>query len=485
MNDVFGAPSPLLIGGELVPAEGGATFDNINPTTEEVLGQAANASLSDARAAIGAARAAFDDTPWATNLDFRVHCLTQLRAALEKNIEELRTILVAEAGCPISFSRSIQLDGALGEIDLAIDLARNYEWERPLPSAAPSQSVLRREPRGVLTAITPFNYPAYLDLRKAAPALAAGCTVVLKPSPETPWCAAYIAKMAREHTDLPAGVLNVITSSDVAVASALTSDPRVDMVSFVGSTATGRQIMHQAADTLKKLVLELGGKSASIILDDADVATAAAVAAGVGLHAGQGCGRLTRFIVPRSRYDEAVEAARAAFAKIPVGDPADEATIQGPQVSEAQQQRIFGLIETAKREGARVAFGGSGRPPGLDRGFFVEPTLFVDVNPDSTIAQTEIFGPVAVMMPYNSDDEAVAIANNSSYGLSGAVTSGDLQRALGIARRVKTGHLIVNGAAPGLDTPFGGWKQSGIGVDSGLMGFEEHLAVKNMGTPAA
>jgi aldehyde dehydrogenase (NAD+) len=242
--------------------------------------------------------------------------------------------------------------------------------------------------------------------------------------------------------------------------------------------------MHQAADTLKKLVLELGGKSASIILDDADIPTAAAVAAGVGLHAGQGCGRLTRFLVARSRYDEAIEVAREAFAKIPVGDPADETTIQGPQISAAQQTRILGLIETAKQEGARVAFGGSGRPPGLDQGFFVEPTLLVDVDPDSMIAQTEIFGPVAVMMPFDTDDEAVAIANNSAYGLSGAVTSGDFDRALAIARRVRTGHLIVNGAVPGLDTPFGGWKQSGIGVDSGLMGFEEHLAVKNIGTPA-
>jgi aldehyde dehydrogenase (NAD+) len=202
------------------------------------------------------------------------------------------------------------------------------------------------------------------------------------------------------------------------------------------------------------------------------------------LHAGQGCGRLTRFIVARSHYDEAVEIAREAFARIPVGDPTDERTIQGPQVSASQHRRVLGLIETAKNEGARVAFGGSGRPSGLDRGYFVEPTLFVDVHPKSTIAQTEVFGPVAVMMPFDTDDEAVEIANNSPYGLSGAVTSGDFNRALSVARRVQTGHLVVNGAVPGLDTPFGGWKQSGIGVDSGLMGFEEHLAVKNMGIPA-
>ncbi|GAA4548376.1 aldehyde dehydrogenase family protein [Pseudonocardia xishanensis] len=484
MTGAFDGPSPLLVGRELRAAESGRTFENIDPTTEEVLGLAADGTLRDADAAMAAARVAFDDTGWADDLEFRLHCLVQLKAALEKNVEELRTILVKEAGCPISFTRSVQLDGALGEIDLAIDLARSYEWERPLVAVGDRLSTIRREPRGVMAAITPFNYPAYLDLRKIAPALAAGCTTILKPSPETPWCAAYIAKMAFEHTDLPPGVLNVLTSSDTEVAASLTSDPRVDMVSFVGSTATGRRIMHQAADTLKKLVLELGGKSASIILDDADVAKAAAVAAGVGLHAGQGCGRLTRFIVPRSRYAEAVDAARDAFARIPVGDPADEATVQGPQVSAHQHRRVLGLIETAKSEGATVAFGGSGRPPGIERGYFVEPTLFTDVDPDSTIAQTEVFGPVAVMIPFDTDDEAVAIANNSSYGLSGAVTSGDPKRAMAVARRVRTGHLIVNGAVPGLDTPFGGWKQSGIGVDSGLMGFEEHLAVKNIGTPA-
>jgi aldehyde dehydrogenase (NAD+) len=476
------AEDRLLVGGVLRSAHQGRTFSNIDPTTEEILGVAADAATSDAIDAIEAARQAFDAEHWSTDLPLRIRCLQQLRDAIIEHKEELRQVLVHEAGCPLYFTRSVQLDLAWLEIDRAVEHAERYDWERPV-DASGMASVLRREPRGVVSAITPFNYPLYLNLRKSAPALAAGCTVILKPSPETPWSASVLGRLVAEQTDIPAGVFNVLTSTDLTVGEMLTSDDRVDMVSFVGSSAVGRRIMAQAASSLKKLVLELGGKSAMVILDDADISVAAAVAAGVGLHAGQGCARLTRFLVARSRYDEAVEVARQAFGKIAVGDPSDEVTIQGPQISKRQQERIFGLIDGAERDGARCVFGGSGAPDGLSTGFFVKPTLLVDVDPDSTIAQEEIFGPVAVMIPFDGDDEAVRIANNSAYGLSGAVHSGDLDRALRVARRMRTGSVLINGGSGGPNAPFSGWKQSGIGWDNGVMGFEEHLEVKVLGLP--
>ncbi|MGE3621097.1 MAG: aldehyde dehydrogenase family protein [Acidimicrobiia bacterium] len=473
----------LLIGGDLRPAEGGRTFENIDPTTEQPIGLAPDASVEDASAAIAAARAAFDRGIWRDDLDQRIHCLEQFRAAIVRNSDELREVLIQEAGCPSSFTKGMQLDGVPTFIDEAIEVARSYAWETHTAAYAGGPAgVLRREPRGVVAAITAFNYPLLLNIRKAAPALAAGCTVVIKPSPETPWSATVLGRIIAEETDFPAGVLNVVTSADVEVATLLTTDPRVDMVAFVGSSAVGKAIMAQGADTLKKVVLELGGKSAMVICDDADVATAARTAAGVGLHAGQGCSRLTRFLVQRSRYDEALEAAVDAFSQIVVGDPRDEDVVQGPQISSRQQKRVLELIDGATQEGARRLFGG-GVPAALPRGYFVQPTLFADVDPDSTIAQTEVFGPVAVMIPFDTDDEAVAIANNSRYGLSGAVVSGDVERAMGIARRMRTGEVAVNGARPGNNLPFGGWKDSGVGVDSGVMGFEEHLEAKALGIP--
>jgi aldehyde dehydrogenase (NAD+) len=474
----------LTVDGELRAASDGATYTNQDPTTEEIIGVAGDATVGDAAEAIAAARRAFDTTSWSQDLDFLIHCLEQLKAATIANTDALREILISEAGCPLSFTRGVQLDLATGPIDDAIALARDYEWETPLPGDDRSAPILRREPRGVVAAITAFNYPLFLNLRKVAPALASGCTVILKPSPSTPWSASFLGRMAVEETDLPPGVLNVLTSSRPEVGVELTSSAGVDMVTFVGSSAVGRSIMAQAAPTLKKLVLELGGKSASIILEDADVAAAATVAAGVGLHSGQGCARLTRFLVHRSRFDEAVESATAAFGKIVVGDPRDESVIQGPQITEAQQSKVFGLIERALGEGAKAAFGGPERPERLERGWFTQPTLLVDVEPDSEIAQTEVFGPVAVMIPFDTDDEAVAIANNSAYGLNGAVTSGDLDRALSVARLIRTGQVIVNGGGTGPAAPFGGHKQSGIGVDNGPMGFAEHLNVKPLGLPA-
>lgn len=482
-NDLRGnlGEDRLFVAGTLRKAHNNETFENVDPTTEQVLGLAADADSADADEALAAAREAFDRREWSTNVDLRVRCLEQLKRAIVEHSDELRAVLIAEAGCPLSFTRSIQLDEATVEIDDAIREAQNYGWERAFDETG---SILSREPRGVVSAITPFNYPLYLNLRKTAHALAAGCTVVLKPSPETPWSASVLGRLAAENTDLPAGVFNVLTSTDPDVSHMLTADARVDMVAFVGSSAVGRQIMAQAAPTLKKLVLELGGKSASVILDDADLSAAAAVAGRVGLHAGQGCSRLTRFLVARSRYDEAVAIARSAFGAIVVGDPRDEATIQGPQISRRQQERVIGLIERAVGDGATVAFGGRGVPADRPTGFFVEPTLLVDVDPNSEIAQEEIFGPVAVMIPFDDDDHAVEIANNSVYGLSGAVNSRDEDRALSVARSLRTGQVLVNNSPVPTGSPFSGWKQSGVGLDNGILGFEEHLETKIIGVAA-
>lgn len=475
----------MLIDGALRPSASGAEFDNIDPSTEEVLGSAPDAAPSDLDRALTSARREFDEGTWAHDLDFRVHCLRQLHDALTESFDELREVVIAEAGSPIALTRGAQVDYAVVEITDAIDRAVAYPWERPLEDAGSAGvAILRREPRGVVAAITAFNYPLYLNLRKAAHALAAGCVVVLKPSPLTPWSATVLGRIAHERTDLPAGAFQVITAGGTDLSAALTGDPRVDMVSFVGSSAVGREIAKQTAPSLKKTVLELGGKSAAIALDDADVAAIAQTAAGVAVHAGQGCSRLGRLLVARPLFDDAVDAAREAFAAIAVGDPREESTVQGPQISRQQQQRVLGLIETAKTEGAKAISGG-GVPAHLERGFFVEPTLLVGAHPDSTIAQTEVFGPVVAMFPFDDEREAVQIANNSTYGLSGAVLSADTERAMEVARRIRTGQVVVNGVHPGMHSPYAGWKQSGVGLDGGTLGFEEHLEVKAIGRPAS
>jgi aldehyde dehydrogenase (NAD+) len=343
-----------------------------------------------------------------------------------------------------------------------------------------------REPIGVVGAVTPWNFPFMLNLSKIVPALAAGNAVVLKPAPDTPWSATFLGRLAAEQTDLPPGVLNVVPSADpAAVGELLSSDPRVDMVSFTGSTATGRRIMARGAETLKKVFLELGGKSANVVLDDADLASVVPSGSMICMHGGQGCAITTRMLLPRSHYDEAVAMLVTAFENVPYGDPTDAGNIMGPLVNARQRDRVLGYIEKGKAEGATLAVGG-GRPAHLERGYFVEPTLFVDVDPDSTIAQEEIFGPVLAVIRYEDDDDAVRIANNSTYGLSGAVTSKSLDRAMGVARRIRTGTVSVNGGLWfGPDSPFGGYKQSGSGREHGVAGFEEYLETKTLGLPAA
>jgi aldehyde dehydrogenase (NAD+) len=438
-------------------------------------------------AAIAAARRAFDETDWSTNHEFRKRCLTQLADALKKAKEELRAIVVAEAGSPVLLTYAVQCDIYVDAMPYWAELAASYEYERPMRDIAfmgqPQRRRLRREATGVVGAITPWNFPVYLNLCKLGPALAAGNSIVIKPAPDTPWSATNLGRIIAEHTDIPAGIVNVVASSDHLVGEMLSTDPRVDLVTFTGSTATGRRVMECASATVKKVFLELGGKSAMIVLDDLDASKALA---GIGMlctHAGQGCAITTRVLVPRKQYPRAVEAAKASFEKLAYGDPTNPAHLMGPVVSRKQHQRVLGYIEKGKRDGARLVTGG-GVPKHLTKGFYVEPTLFADVDPDSTIAQEEIFGPVLCLIPFEDDDDAVRIANNSIYGLSGSVSSADEERALAVARRIRAGTISVNGGMWfDVDSPFGGYRQSGVGRENGLMGFEEYLETKVIGLP--
>ncbi|MQY17094.1 aldehyde dehydrogenase [Nocardia macrotermitis] len=480
--------TPLLIGGKLVPG-GSGVFATINPATEEVLGHAADASPEDMDAAIAAARAAFDDTDWSRDHAFRAHCVRQLRDAMQAHIEELREITIAEVGAPVMLTSGPQLEGPVADLSFAADLAESYSWETDLglgeTMGISSRRVLRREAVGVVGAITPWNFPHQINLAKIGPALAAGNTVVLKPAPDTPWCAAVLGKLVVEHTDIPAGVLNIVTSQDHSLGARLVEDPRVDMITFTGSTNTGRAVMTGAAATLKRTFLELGGKSAAVVLDDADIAGAAGFTAfSVAVHAGQGCALTTRLVVPRASYDAAVEAAAKAMAGLGAGDPTKPGTICGPLISARQRDRVQSYLDSALREGGRFATGG-GRPADRDRGFFIEPTVIAGLDNSATVSQEEIFGPVLVVIPHDGDQDAVRIANESPYGLSGSIWGTDPERVERAVAGVRTGTLGVNGGQwYNADAPFGGYKQSGIGREMGVAGFEEYLETKLVATPA-
>lgn len=480
--------SRLLIDGKLVEGSGG-TFETVNPATEEVLGVAANADESDMGAAIGAARTAFDETDWSTNTELRVRCLRQLREALQANIEDLRELTIAEVGAPRMLTAGAQLEGPVDDLAFSADTAANYQWRTDLghatPQGMPTNRVVAREAIGVVGAITPWNFPHQINLAKIGPALAAGNTLILKPAPDTPWAAAVLGEIITEHTDFPAGVINIVTSDDHGVGALLSKDPRVDMVSFTGSTNTGRAVMTDAAVTIKKVFLELGGKSAFVVLDDADLAGACSMAAfTVAMHAGQGCAITTRLVVPRAKYDEAVEAAAATLGGIKPGDPNSKRTVCGPVISARQRDRIQGYLDSAIAEGGRFACGG-GRPADLDRGFFIEPTVIAGLDNSAKVSREEIFGPVLTVIAHDGDDDAVRIANDSPYGLSGTVFSGDDARAQAVAARLRVGTVNVNGGVwYSADAPFGGYKQSGIGREMGVAGFEEYLETKLIATLA-
>ena len=482
--------SRLLIDGKLVDATDGETFANVNPATEELLGHVADASSEDMQRAISAARRAFDETDWSTDRSFRQHCLGQLQEAVEAEKEELREQLILEVGCPRSLTYGPQLEGPLASaVRYPLQLMDEYAWETELPDAPGLQGItntrrIAKEPIGVVGAIVPWNYPFEVSYNKLGQALATGNTVVLKAAPDTPWNATFIGRLAAEHTDIPPGVLNVITSSDHLVGEQLTLSPEVDLISFTGSSAVGKRIMEKGAATLKRLFLELGGKSATIVLDDADFPSAMLIGLAVCSHAGQGCAVPTRMLLPRSRYDEGVELLRANLAAAPYGDPQSPDVMMGPLISEKQRTRVLGYIQRGIDEGATLALGGH-RPKDMTKGWYVEPTLFTDVVNSMTIAREEIFGPVLVVIPFDDDDDAVMIANDSNYGLGGMVFSGSLDRSLAVARRVRAGSLSINGgAAFGPDVPFGGYKDSGIGRQNGTAGFDQYLETKSLAWPA-
>ncbi len=476
--------SRLLIGGRLEEARSGARFDNQNPATEQIIGTVADASGEDMDRAIAAARTAFDETDWSTNRARRRACLEQLHQAAVAASETIRSELVAEVGCPVMLTHMAQLDTPLSDGLLwparTID---EFPWERELPDGnafgVPSWRRVVHEPAGVVGAIVPWNYPTEILINKLGQALATGNTVVVKPAPDTPWSATRFGQLIAEETDIPAGVVNVVASSDHGVGEQLVVDPRVDLISFTGSTATGRRIMERGAATVKRLFLELGGKSAHIVLSDADFASSIGFASFAAcMHGGQGCAMLTRLLVPRSRYDEALSVVADSFAMVKVGDPTDPEVVQGPQISARQRDRVLGYIERGVDEGARLVLGGS-RPAALPTGFYVEPTLFADVDNAMTIAREEIFGPVLVVIGYEDDDDAVRIANDSPYGLSGGVSSASPERALAVARRIRSGTVSVNGGIYyGADSPFGGYKHSGVGRQNGLEGFAQYLETK-------
>ncbi|CDM78875.1 putative aldehyde dehydrogenase [Mycobacterium marinum] len=480
--------SSLFIDGKR--CEGGAgTFATVNPATEETLGVAADADAGDMDRAIEAARRAFDDTDWSRNTELRVRCVRQLRDAMREHIEELRAVTISEVGAPRMLTAAAQLEGPVNDLAFSADTAESYSWKQDLGAAAPmgipTRRTVVREAVGVVGAITPWNFPHQINLAKLGPALAAGNTVVLKPAPDTPWCAAVLGELIADCTDIPPGVVNIVTSSEHGLGALLAKDPRVDMVSFTGSTATGRSVMADGAATIKRMFLELGGKSAFIVLDDADLAAASSVSAfTASMHAGQGCAITTRLVVPRARYDEAVAIAAGTMSSIKPGDPDDARTVCGPLISQRQRDRVQGYLDLAIAEGGTFACGG-GRPAGRQVGYFIEPTVIAGLTNDARPAREEIFGPVLTVLAHDGDDDAVRIANDSPYGLSGTVYGGDPQRAADVAARLRVGTVNVNGGVwYCADAPFGGYKQSGIGREMGLAGFEEYLETKLIATAA-
>ncbi|QEN13326.1 aldehyde dehydrogenase family protein [Mycolicibacterium sp. ELW1] len=482
---VLAGEQRMLIDGELRYTDSGALFDVEHPASEQVVGQATDGTVADVERATAAARRAFDRGDWSRDLEFRYHCLNQLHEALIEEQERLRRIVITEVGCPVSVSGS-QIESPIAEVKHWADHGRGFDYlvdtgihETPL---GPARRKIQYDAVGVVGAITPWNVPFYLNIAETVPALMAGNTVVLKPAQLTPWSGTELGRIIAEKTDIPAGVFNVVTSNANDVGAALSADPRVDMITFTGSTATGRAIVAAGAATVKKTLLELGGKSTHIVCDDADFTACLPMAAMFAcVMSGQSCILSSRVLLPRSRYAEGLEILKASMENFPVGDPWTPGIMQGPQISGMQRDKTLRLIRSGIADGARLVTGG-GVPENLPTGYYVQPTLLADVDPTSEIAQTEIFGPVITVTPYDTDDEAVAIANNTIYGLSGDVTSGDDERALNIALRLRTGSVTTNGHSFfGITSPFGGTKQSGLGHRNGDEGYREYLNSKTIG----
>jgi len=464
----------LYIDGAWVPSSGTKSIDVINSTTEEVMGRVPEGTPEDVDAAVKAAKAAFP--VWSrTPVEERRKSIQRIVEGLQARMSEIANTVAAEVGMPINLSMMIQAGLPIMDIGAMAQVLEDFVWEEQV-----GNSLVVREPVGVVGCITPWNYPLHQIAAKVGPAIAAGCTAVLKPSEVAPLNAFIFAEVIDE-AGLPPGVFNLVSGYGPVVGEAIASHPDVDMVSFTGSTRAGKRVAQLAAETVKKVALELGGKSANVILDDADLKRA--VADGVGkcyLNSGQTCSALTRMIVPRSRLAEAEAIAVKTAETYTPGDPFAEGTRLGPLVSATQRERVRNYISKGIEEGAKLLTGGAEAPEGLARGYFVRPTVFSEVRRDMTIAQEEIFGPVLAILPYDTEDEAVEIANDSIYGLAGGVWSGDPERAKRVARQIRTGQVEVNGGAFNPVAPFGGYKQSGCGRELGKFGFEEYLETKSL-----
>ncbi|OKH98613.1 aldehyde dehydrogenase [Streptomyces sp. CB02923] len=464
----------LYIDGSWRPAAGPDTIDVVNPADERVIGTVPAGTAQDIDAAVRAARAALPS--WARTAPAeRAARLTALRDQLAGRAEEIAETVTAELGAPLAFSRAVHAAVPVAVAGSYAELAATHPFEEKIGT-----STVLHEPVGVVGAITPWNYPLHQIVAKVAPALAAGCTIVLKPAEDTPLTAQLFAECA-DAAGLPAGVFNLVTGRGPVAGQALAEHPDVDLVSFTGSTAVGRKVGAIAGAAVKRCALELGGKSANVVLPGADLGKAVAVnIANVMANSGQTCSAWTRLLVPADRYDEALELAAAAIAKYVPGDPLDAASRLGPVVNATQRDRVRGYIERGIEEGARVVAGGPDAPEGRERGYYVRPTLFADVTPGMTIAQEEIFGPVVAVLPYADEEEAVEIANGTVYGLAGAVWAADEDEAVAFARRLDTGQVDINGGRFNPLAPFGGFKQSGIGRELGPHGLSEYLQTKSL-----
>ncbi len=462
----------LYIDGQWVEATGEGDIQVIDPATEELVGSVPVGSSADVDAAVAAARRAFPE--WAqSTLEERADILNQLSALFKERGEELAQLITSEVGTPIGYSRMAMVGTPSVVLRSYAKLLAVFEFEEEIRN-----SLVVKEPIGVCGMITPWNFPLHQIIGKVAPAIAAGCTMVLKPSREAPLNAFVLADMLDE-LGLPDGVFNLVSGHGSIVGQALSVHPDVDLVSFTGSTGAGVRVSEAAAPSVKRVTLELGGKSANIILDDADIATAAKVAISACFaNSGQTCSALTRLLVPTGARDEVVDIISSRMAGYSVGDPRDESVRCGPLVSANQQTSVSEYISSGIEEGATLISGGEGMPDGLDSGFYVKPTVFADVTPDMRIWREEIFGPVLAITTYDSEEEAVALANDSEYGLSGGVWSADEDRAMSVARQLRTGQVSINGGAFNISAPFGGYKMSGNGRELGAHGLEEFLEVK-------
>ncbi|MBC7594454.1 MAG: aldehyde dehydrogenase family protein [Kineosporiaceae bacterium] len=464
----------LYIDGVWVDGESGAGIDVENPTTQEILGRVPEGTAGDVDGAVMAARKAFP--AWsATTRAERAELLHKLQEGLAKRAEDIGLSIAQEVGTPLRIATRIQAALPQTDVGIYIDLLEADEIEEQV-----GNTLIAKEPVGVVAAITPWNYPLHQITCKLAPALAAGCTIVVKPSEVAPFTA-FMLFDALDEAGFPPGVVNLVTGFGPVVGEALAAHREVDAVSFTGPVAAGVRVAEVAAKTVKKVTLELGGKSANVILEDADLETAVKVGvSNAFLNGGQTCTAWTRMLVPASRNEEALALAKKYAEGFTMGDPLDPATKLGPVVSGAQRDRIVEYIRTGVSEGARLVAGGADTPDGKETGYFVSPTVFGDVDPDSTIAQEEIFGPVLSIIAYQDEEDALAIANNSKFGLHGAVWSNDKDRAIAFARRVRTGQIDVNGAAYNPNAPFGGYKQSGVGREMGRLGLDEFLETKSI-----